>query len=178
MVVCLEHGVELEEFCSSCGELLFDDKRHRKSSSVLLQNFCDKWLISCRNCNHSLLDEVLEKIQETVYGYQACLGKKQDGEPGDIWEIKGYANAEDDMPAMVRKVKLPIGQLRRAYPELFQAQKVTKCPRCGKELEIQKSDTNLDRNGLRVWVDCKDNICEFSKILELSIDDIIGIRKI
>ncbi len=64
VVVCLEHGVELEEFCSSCGELLFDDKRHRKSSSVLLQNFCDKWLISCRNCNHSLLDEVLEKKPE------------------------------------------------------------------------------------------------------------------
>jgi len=64
VVVCLEHGVELEEFCSSCGELLFDDKRHRKSSSVLLQNFCEKWLINCRHCNHSLLDEVLEKKPE------------------------------------------------------------------------------------------------------------------
>lgn len=52
-----------------------------------------------------------------------------------------------------------------------------KCPKCGKELEMQKADINLDRNGLRVWITCSDNICEFSKILELSTDDIIGIGK-
>ena len=71
--------------------------------------------------NATYYDEVMDKMRETVYGYQACLGKKPDNEPGDIWEIKGYANADDDMPAMVRKVKLPVGQLRRAYPELFPA---------------------------------------------------------
>ena len=52
-----------------------------------------------------------------------------------------------------------------------------KCPRCGKELEIQKPDMNLDRNGLRVWITCSDNTCGFTKILELSIDDIIAISK-
>lgn len=64
VVVCLEHGVELKELCSSCGELLFDDKKHRRSSTVLLQNFSEKWLISCRHCNRSLLDEAVEKMPE------------------------------------------------------------------------------------------------------------------
>lgn len=64
VLVCLEHGVGLKEFCSSCGELLFDDKRHRKSSSILLQNFCEKWLINCRHCNHSLLDDGAEENSE------------------------------------------------------------------------------------------------------------------
>lgn len=119
----------------------------------------------------------MDKIQETIYGYQACLGKKPDNEPGDIWEIKGYANAEDDMPAEVRNVKLPIGQLRRAYPELFPAPVAMKCPKCGKGLELDNADMNLDRNGLRVWITCSDNCCPFSKVLDLSIDDIIGIGK-
>ncbi|MBA3035242.1 MAG: TniQ family protein [Desulfobacterium sp.] len=66
VVVCLEHGVELKDICSSCNELLFDDKRHRKSSSVLLQNFYEKWLINCRHCNHSLLDDVAEEKPELV----------------------------------------------------------------------------------------------------------------
>ncbi len=65
-------------------------------------------------------DDVMEKIQQTLYGFQAMLGKKEDGEPGDIWEIKGYASAEDDMPAEVRKINPPWDKLREAYPELFQ----------------------------------------------------------
>lgn len=53
-----------------------------------------------------------------------------------------------------------------------------KCPKCKEsELEIFKADVNLNRNGLRVWIDCTDNVCEFSKILELSLDDIIGIGR-
>lgn len=52
-----------------------------------------------------------------------------------------------------------------------------KCPKCGKELELQNADMNLDRNGLRVWITCSDNCCPFSKILDLAIDDIIGIGK-
>lgn len=52
------------------------------------------------------------------------------------------------------------------------------CPKCKKhELEIYKADLNLDRKGIRVWVTCSDNVCEFSKILELSLDDIIGIGR-
>ena len=77
--------------------------------------------------NATYYDEVMEKIRETIYGYHAALGKKPDGEPGDFWEIKGYANADDAMPAEVRNVKLPFGQLRKAYPELFPAPKM-KCP--------------------------------------------------
>ena len=50
------------------------------------------------------------------------------------------------------------------------------CPKCKKsELEISNADVTLGRNGLRVWVDCPDNVCPFSKVLELSLDDIIGI---
>lgn len=53
-----------------------------------------------------------------------------------------------------------------------------KCPKCKKgEIEISKTDVNLDRKGIRVWITCSDNICEFSKILELSLDDITGISK-
>ena len=53
-----------------------------------------------------------------------------------------------------------------------------KCPKCKEsELEIFKADVNLSRNGLRVWVNCQGDICVFSKILELSLDDIIGIGK-
>ncbi len=53
-----------------------------------------------------------------------------------------------------------------------------KCAKCKKyELEISKVDMNLDHNGIRVWVTCSDNVCEFTKILELGIDDIIGIGK-
>lgn len=52
------------------------------------------------------------------------------------------------------------------------------CPKCKKsELEISKADVNLDRNSMRVWVACPDNVCTFSKVLELSLDDIIGIGK-
>lgn len=53
-----------------------------------------------------------------------------------------------------------------------------KCPKCKKgELEISKADVNLGRNGLRVWVDCSDNVCSLSKVLELGLDDIIGVGK-
>lgn len=52
------------------------------------------------------------------------------------------------------------------------------CPKCKEsELEIFKADVNLNRNGLRVWVSCMNNVCTFSKVLELSLDDIIGIGK-
>ena len=52
------------------------------------------------------------------------------------------------------------------------------CPKCKEsELEIFKADVNLNRNGLRVWVSCMGNICTFSKVLELSLDDIIGIGR-
>lgn len=73
VVVCLEHGVELKELCSSCGELLFDDKRHRRSSTVLLQNFSEKWLISCRHCNLSLMDENVEMKPELAILQQQIL---------------------------------------------------------------------------------------------------------
>ncbi len=53
-----------------------------------------------------------------------------------------------------------------------------KCPKCKKsELEISKADLNLSRNGLRVWITCSNNVCPFTKILELGLDDIIGIGK-
>ncbi|MDP3013050.1 MAG: TniQ family protein, partial [Candidatus Subteraquimicrobiales bacterium] len=64
VIVCPEHGVELKESCSSCGGLLFDDRRYRRSSTVLLQNFREKWLSNCRHCNHSLLEEGLEEKLE------------------------------------------------------------------------------------------------------------------
>lgn len=52
------------------------------------------------------------------------------------------------------------------------------CPKCKKyELEISKADVNLGRNGLRVWVACSDNVCHFSKVLELSLDNIIAIGR-
>lgn len=53
-----------------------------------------------------------------------------------------------------------------------------KCPKCKKsDLELSNTDVTLDRKGIRVWITCSDNICEFSKILELSLDDIIGIGR-
>lgn len=52
------------------------------------------------------------------------------------------------------------------------------CPKCKKsELEISNADVNLDRTGLRVVVACMDNCCPFSKVLELSLDNIIGIGR-
>ena len=54
----------------------------------------------------------------------------------------------------------------------------SQCPKCDKELELDNADMNLDRNGLRVWITCSDNCCPFSKVLDLNLDDIIGIGKI
>lgn len=52
------------------------------------------------------------------------------------------------------------------------------CPMCkNKELELYNTDINLDRKGIRVWLTCSDNACPFHKVLELSIDNIIGIGK-
>ncbi len=52
------------------------------------------------------------------------------------------------------------------------------CPKCKKsELEISNVDINLGRKDIQVSITCSDNVCEFSKILELGIDDIIGIGK-
>lgn len=110
--------------------------------------------------NATYYDEVMEKMQETVYGYQAMLGKKPDGEPGDIWEIKGYANAEDDMPAMVRKVKLPVDQLRRAYPELFPAQAG------GKRKPTKKALLELGNRFLKLNSKARKIQREFEKLLQ------------
>lgn len=53
-----------------------------------------------------------------------------------------------------------------------------KCPECKKsELEIYDADVNLDRNKVRMKLVCPDYSCPYSKILELGIDDIIGIGK-
>lgn len=73
--------------------------------------------------NATYYDDVMEKLQPTIYGFQAALGKKPDGEPGDLWEIKGYASADDEMPAEVRKINPPLDQLRMAFPESFPAPK-------------------------------------------------------
>lgn len=64
LIVCLEHGIELKESCSSCGETLFDDKRYRLSSAIVLQNFREDWMTCCKHCNHSLLEEVVEEKPE------------------------------------------------------------------------------------------------------------------
>lgn len=48
-----------------------------------------------------------------------------------------------------------------------------KCLKCKKhEIELSRVDMNLDRKGIRVWVTCPE--CEFTKILELDMEDIIG----
>ncbi len=64
VIVCPEHGVKLKKSCSSCGKLLFEDKRYRQSLVIFLRNFREKWLTDCRHCNHSLLDEVEEEKPE------------------------------------------------------------------------------------------------------------------
>ncbi len=52
------------------------------------------------------------------------------------------------------------------------------CPKCKKsELEISDVDVNLDRQSLRVKIACSDNSCPFFKVLELSLEDIIGIGR-
>jgi len=49
------------------------------------------------------------------------------------------------------------------------------CPMCNKnELEMYNTDITLDRKGIRVWLNCTHTGCPFYKVLELSIDDIIG----
>lgn len=50
------------------------------------------------------------------------------------------------------------------------------CPMCkNKELELYKTDINLDGKGMRVWLTCSDNTCPFHKVIELGINDLIGI---
>lgn len=52
------------------------------------------------------------------------------------------------------------------------------CPMCKKnELEMYNTDLNLDRKGIRVWLTCSDNVCPYYKVLELGINDIIGIGR-
>ncbi|MDP2754623.1 MAG: hypothetical protein Q8P40_09580 [Nitrospirota bacterium] len=58
------------------------------------------------------------------------------------------------------------------------------CPKC-KKSELEISDVNMgmdkellvDRQSLRVKLACSDNSCPFFKVLELSLDDIIGIGR-
>lgn len=45
--------------------------------------------------------EIIEAIKPTIYGWHATVN-------GILWEIKGYASAEDEVPAMVRKIIYPI----------------------------------------------------------------------
>lgn len=56
-------------------------------------------------------DEIMAKMVPTIYGFQAAMGRKPDGEPGDFWDIKGYANADEVMPVESREVTLPAPQL-------------------------------------------------------------------
>lgn len=113
--------------------------------------------------NATYYDEVMDKMRETIYGFQAMLGKKHDGEPGDIWEIKGYANADNDMPAEVRKVKLPFGQLRRAYPELFPVQADGK--KSGKRKPTKKALLELGNRFLKLNSKARKLQREFEKQL-------------
>ena len=52
-------------------------------------------------------DDIMEKMRPTVYGFHAAMPRKPDGEPGDFWEIKGYASADEKEPIWVRHVELP-----------------------------------------------------------------------
>lgn len=53
-----------------------------------------------------------------------------------------------------------------------------KCPKCKiQDLEIVQADVKLSRKGIRVTVSCENNCCEFTKVLELGLDDIICIAK-
>lgn len=52
-------------------------------------------------------EEIMEKMVPTLYGYHAAMGKKSDGEPGDFWEINGFASADDKVPAEVRGTTIP-----------------------------------------------------------------------
>ncbi len=64
MLFCLEHGIELRESCPSCGEPLFNDKRYRLSSAIVLQNFREEWMTCCKECDHSLLQDVVKDNPE------------------------------------------------------------------------------------------------------------------
>lgn len=45
--------------------------------------------------------EIIQAIKPTIYGWHATVN-------GTFWEIKGYASAEDKVPAQVRKIIYPI----------------------------------------------------------------------
>jgi len=64
VLVCPEHGVELKEYCSSCGELLFSEKKRNKSLVIIFQDLKEEWLTKCRFCNHSLLEEAVKEKPE------------------------------------------------------------------------------------------------------------------
>lgn len=95
--------------------------------------------------NATYYDEVMEKMKPTIYGYHAALGKKPDGEPGDFWEIKGYASADDEMPTVVRKINPPWDQLRKAFPESFPAPK-----KGGKRKDTKKALLYVGNRYLRI----------------------------
>lgn len=95
-------------------------------------------------------DEIMAYMKETIYGFQAAMPRKPDGEPGDFWEIKGFASAEDKMPAEVRKVKLPLNQigdkiwLGQSTIERFQ--NIFKCRVCDGKGVIDNPDFESCRN--------------------------------
>lgn len=101
-------------------------------------------------------DEIMEKMKPTIYGFHAAMPRKPDGEPGDFWEIKGYANAEDTMPAEARAVKPPVSQISSKGNERVQYMK---------ELIMQGT------NNWEGWI--KDNPKKASEILGVFYDDIL-----
>ena len=71
VIICPEHGVELREFCSSCEKPLFRDNMSDTSSVTILENIHEEWILKCRHCNHSLLEEMdeipeLAKVQNKI----------------------------------------------------------------------------------------------------------------
>lgn len=62
-------------------------------------------------------EEIMQYMKPTIYGWQAAMPKKPDGEPGDFWELKGFN--KDGTPAEVHKVDLKphIKAYTSKYPE-------------------------------------------------------------
>lgn len=101
-------------------------------------------------------DEIMEKMVPTLYGFHAAMPRKPDGEPGDFWEIKGYANAEDKEPAEVRHVDSPVSQIPSTDHERVQYMK---------ELIMQGT------NNWEGWI--KENPRKASEILKVFYENIL-----
>ena len=67
VIVCPEHGVGLRESCSSCEEILFADNRGDIFSVTTLGSFNEDWILKCRHCDRSLLEEVEEKTELAIF---------------------------------------------------------------------------------------------------------------